>query len=104
EPKTVPFSCSYLLLFFRLRENNAVGRSLLLGEVHADALAAADAHADHGILLIGALQLVGHLGGEYAAGGADGVADGDAAAVDVDLFRVEAQIAPHGVGLAGESF
>ena len=64
-----------------------------LGEVHGDALTAADAHADHCVLLVGAHQFVHDLDGEDAAGCADRMTDGDAAAVDVGLLRVQTQIA-----------
>ena len=47
-------------------------------------------------------ELVGALDGEDGAGGADGVADGDAAAVDVDLLGVKAKVAGDREGLGGK--
>ena len=39
---------------------------------------------------------------DAGAGAADGVADGDGAAVDVELAQVEAQLTAHGHGLSGK--
>ena len=61
-------------------------------EDRGDALAAADAHGDQRVAAAGALQLVDRLDGEDRAGGADRVAERDAAAVRVDLGRIEAEL------------
>src|SRR4029453_16653507 len=87
----------------RRRPPRAAGRLVL--EVLEDAgraLAAADAHGDHAVAGPAAGQLGQELDGELGAGGAHGVAEGDGAAVDVDLVEVEAQLAEDGQGLGGE--
>ena len=77
-------------------------RSALL--VHGgNAHAAADAQRGQAVLGIGALlHLVQQRDDDTGTGSADGVAQGDGAAVDVDLAHVKAQLTGHGDGLGGE--
>src|SRR5579872_917236 len=56
------------------------------------ALAAADAHRDHAVTDFAALHLVGDRADEAGAGHAEGVADRDRAAVDVEFFGVDAEL------------
>jgi hypothetical protein len=51
----------------------------------AGAEAAAAAHRDERVLAVGALELVEGLGDRHRAGAAEGVAEGDGAAVGVTL-------------------
>src|SRR5690606_25614306 len=53
--------------------------------------AAADAHGDHGALDAAALAFLEDVAGHARAAHAEGVADGDGAAVDVVLLRVDAE-------------
>ena len=65
--------------------------------------AAADAQGGQALLGIGPFGHLMEQGDDDAgAGAADRVADGDGAAVDVDLLHVEAQLAGHGDGLGGK--
>ncbi|MPN52862.1 hypothetical protein SDC9_200525 [bioreactor metagenome] len=63
---------------------------------------AANTHGDQGVGLAGALQMGQRLAGKDAAGGAQGVAQGNGAAVGVYLFRVQLQRADAGNGLGGK--
>src|SRR3546814_18092285 len=54
--------------------------------------AAAGAHRDEAALEVAALELVEHGADEHRAGGADRVAEGHRAAVDVDLLAVDLEI------------
>src|SRR5215469_17720806 len=67
-----------------------------------DALAAADAHGDQGVVAAGAVQFVQRLDGQDRSGGADRVAEGDAAAVGVGLVRRQPELSGHGERLGGE--
>ena len=64
--------------------------------------AAADAHGDHHVLGAAALAFLQDVAGQARAGHAEGVADGDGAAVDVVLLRVDAQLVAAVEALAGE--
>src|SRR5688572_20209161 len=64
--------------------------------------AAADAHGDDRVLGAAALAFLQDVAGEPRAGHAEGVADGDGAAVDVVLLRVDAQLVAAVEALAGE--
>src|SRR3546814_11940163 len=55
--------------------------------------AAAGAHRDEAALEVAALELVEHGADEHRAGGADRVAEGHRAAVDVDLLAVDLEVA-----------
>src|SRR5579863_10322658 len=67
-------------------------------------LAAADAHGDDRVLDLAATPgLLEDLAGEPRAGHPERMADGDRAAVDVVLFRVDAQGVAAVETLAGES-
>src|SRR5690606_35598403 len=69
---------------------------------HRHALAAADAHRLQGELLVVELQRVDQRGGDPGARHAEGVADGDGAAVDVQLLQRDAEVAVGGDHLGGE--
>lgn len=66
------------------------------------ALSAANAQRGQAALLACALHLMEEVDGDTATGGAQGVADGDGAAVDVDLRGVPAHDLVHRHGLRGE--
>src|SRR6185437_11995966 len=57
-----------------------------------DAHAAADAQRGQAVALLLALELIDERAQDHAAGGAEGVAHGDGAAVDVDLVHVPAHV------------
>src|SRR5512135_1247889 len=59
---------------------------------HGDPLAAADAHRDQAVALAGAMQFVHRLDRQDAPGGSDRVAQGDGAAVRIDLRGVEPEV------------
>src|SRR3981081_2407728 len=69
---------------------------------HGDALAAADAHAGEAELDVALLHLVEEGDQDAGAAGADGVADGDGAAVDVEAVLGDGELAADGDGLGGE--
>src|SRR4051794_39559283 len=69
-----------------------------------DALAAADAEGDQGGVEVAALQLVEGGAEEHRAGGAEGMAEGDGATVDVDLGGVEVEVADDLERDGGEGF
>src|SRR5215212_7155959 len=66
--------------------------------------AAANAHRDHAVASAAAFELAQDGGGQLRARAAEGVAQGDGAAVDVDAFGVEAQRLDDGERLCGEGF
>src|SRR5690349_18651251 len=68
------------------------------------ALAAADAHGHHAPLGAAALAFLQDVAGAAGAGHAEGVADGDGAAVDVVLLRVDAEAVTAVEALRGEGF
>src|SRR4051794_20685771 len=70
-----------------LRRPNCLGEALDDGDV---GLAAAFAHGLKAVAAAGALELVEQRGHQADAGGTQGVAQGDGAAVDVDLGQVGA--------------
>ena len=71
-------------------------------DAHGDAHAAADAQRGEALLGVAALHLVQQRVEHARAGGADRMADGDGAAVDVDLVGVPAEALVDGAGLGGE--
>src|ERR1044072_5366239 len=84
-------------------------RSSSAGEAISDAfedrrqaLADADAHRRDPVLAAAAAQLTDQGGGEASAGAAERVAEGDRAAVDVELLFVDAELAGAGEHLRGE--
>src|SRR5207247_9437773 len=88
---------------------SAEGRRLQTQESEAledagGAHAAADAHGDHAITRIAALQFADDGGGEFCAGAAEGMAERDGAAVGIDARRVEAGLPDDGQRLSGGSF
>jgi hypothetical protein len=58
---------------------------------HGDALAAADAGGAETVAGVATAQLMDEVSGDAVAGGSEGVAQGDGAAVDVGLVAVEAE-------------
>src|SRR4051812_1324194 len=64
--------------------------------------AAADAHRDHRVTTLAALKLAQDSRGQLRARAAKRVAQGDGAAVDVDLLRVESEFADDGERLRGK--
>src|SRR3954467_6597522 len=73
---------------------------------HRDALADADAHGAEGVTAAAAVELFGGGEGQAGAGHAEGGAEGDGAAVRVDVLGVvgEAELAEHRQSLGSESF
>src|SRR5581483_2413705 len=69
---------------------------------HRNALTAADAEGGEAEMGIAALHLVQEGDEDTGAAGADRVAEGDGAAVDVDLLGVEAKLTHHGHALRRE--
>src|SRR5688572_5720355 len=69
-----------------------VGASRLALEAHGDAHAAADAQCRKALLGVALLHLEQEGGQDSRAGRADRVADGDGAAIDVDLAGVPAEV------------
>src|SRR5258708_6045782 len=61
-----------------------------------------DAHGHQAVSAAPAFELVEELDGELGAGAAEGVAEGNRAAVDVDLLLVEAKLADDRERLRGE--
>ena len=68
------------------------------GSAHA----AADAHGDHAVAHLAASHFLEQRCGEFGAGAAEGMAERDGAAVDVDARRIEAERADDGEGLRGK--
>src|SRR5438445_9628507 len=66
--------------------------------------AAADAHGDHAVASVAALQFADNRGCEFCAGAAKGVAEGDGSAVGIDASAVEAGLLDDGERLRGEGF
>ena len=87
-------------------ERRGRGRLSLGGGLHLEdpsgAHAATDAHADDAVAGAAALHLVEQRRGELGARAAQGGAQGDGAAVDVDLVDVDAELAGAVDRLAGE--
>src|ERR1700712_1843342 len=91
---TLLMSCSWVpLMFWFLVMGGSDGF-----DAHGHAHAAADAQGGKALLGAGPLHLVQQGGQHPRAGSADRVADGDGAAVDVDLGRVQAEAARHAQG------
>ena len=64
--------------------------------------AAADAHRDDRLLGAAALAFHQHVAGETRAGHAEGMADGDGAAIDVVFLRIDAELVAGIEALRGE--
>src|SRR6478735_2069749 len=80
-------------------------RSLVLADAledHRHALAAADAHGDEAGGLVVPVEAVEHRVLQSGAGHAEGVADGDGAAVDVEAVEVDAEVLVGRHDLGGE--
>ena len=71
-------------------------------DAEGDAHAAADAERGEALLGVALLHLVEQGGQDAGAAGADRVADGDGAAVDVDLVGVPAELLADRERLGGE--
>src|SRR5690606_19760343 len=82
----------------------AAGRDPASGqpEERRHPLPAAHAHRDDAVLGLAPVHLGEEVGGDARAGGAERVADGDGATVDVELLVGDAQLALAVVRLAGE--
>src|SRR5262245_10404122 len=78
------------------------GRSIPL-DAHGDGHAAADAERGKTLLGIALLHLVQQRDEHACAGSTDRMADGDGAAIDVDLAGVPGEVLVHCQGLCGES-
>src|SRR3984885_3057531 len=68
-------------------------------DAHGDAHAAADAERGEALFRVALLHLVQQRDEHACAAGADGMADGDGAAIDVHLGRVPAHVLVHRAGL-----
>ena len=75
-----------------IRWISVVQLSIQILEDAGSAHAAADAHADHAKLDVPALHLVDELGGQLGAGAAEGVPQGDGAAVDVGDGFIQSEL------------
>src|SRR3989442_7148850 len=97
-----------------LQKSQKAGRSMLrpykeltrLAAFHCqrDGVAAAEAESGDAALEIAASELVEQRDENARAGSADGMADGDGAAVHVDIFGIELELARDGDGGNGEGF
>src|SRR5215468_11371667 len=76
-------------------------RSLSL-DAHRDAHASPDAEGGEAFLGVALLHLVEQRHKDAGAGGADRMAEGDRAAVDVDLVGIPAEVLVDGAGLRRE--
>ena len=85
------------MIFSSFRASAAV--CLVACDAHRDAHAAADAQGGETLLGIALLHFVQQRHQHARAGGADGVADRDRAAVDVDLGRIPAEVLVDRAGL-----
>src|SRR6476660_9439355 len=86
----------------RLRQPARPEAALTALDAHGDAHAPADAKRGETFLGVAPLHLVQQRDENARAGCADRVADGDGAAIDVDLLGVPAKILVHRAGLRGE--
>src|SRR5918996_31339 len=82
-------------------EPNRAGRSVPL-DTHGNAHAAADAKRGEALFGVLLLHLVKQRNQHARAGSADRMADGDGAAIDIDLADIPAEILVHGERLRGE--
>lgn len=73
-------------------------------DAHRDAHAAANAQRGEALRGLAALQFEDKRVEDAGTGRTDRVADGNRAAIDVDLVRVKTEIAGHSAGLSGEGF
>src|SRR2546425_5404461 len=97
-----------------LQKSQKAGRSMLrpykemtlLPAFHCqgDGVAAAEAESSDAALEVAASELVEQGDENARAGGADGMADGDCAPIDVDFFGIEFQLARDGDGGDGKGF
>src|SRR6267143_1588831 len=85
-----------------LKTGHYIGKISKALEDAGGAHAAADAHGDHAIAGVFALEFADDGGGEFCAGAAERVAEGDGAAVGIDARSVEAGLLDDGEGLRGE--
>ncbi len=83
---------------------NQIAEELPAFDGERDALSAADAECGEAALHVATLHLVNEGHEHAAAGGADGMAERDRAAIDVDLRDVELQFLRDGQRLRGEGF
>jgi hypothetical protein len=78
------------------------GRDSNRFEDRGQALAYAYAHGCYAVPGAAAVELADEGGGETGAGAAEGVTEGDRAAVHVELLFVDAELADAGEDLGGE--
>src|SRR5262245_22761388 len=97
-PPMPPVTYATLLMVFSLPDLS--DRSAFARECHAHA--AADAQRRQTLLCAAPLHLVQQAYQDATSGCADRVAQGDRAAVDVDLRRIPAHFLVDGAGLRGE--
>src|SRR5260370_22274616 len=86
----------FLLLGFSERKAVTSHRTPKLASIQSleytrGAHAAADAHRDHAIASVAALQFAQDAGGQFRAGAAERMAQSDGAAVDVHFVGIESQ-------------
>ena len=96
---------SYRFLQPLLKTNSRNNGCKNLGQVFKNpgrAHAAANAHGDQAVPGAATFHLVEELDGQLGPGAAQGVAQGDGPAVDVDLLRVDTQFPDTGQGLGGK--
>src|SRR5215472_11144901 len=86
-----------------LRESRTAIFSVAL-DGQGDGIAAAEAESGDAALEVAALEFIEQRKEDARAGSADGMAEGDRAAVDVDLIGIEAELARNGNGGDGEGF
>src|SRR6267143_2895136 len=87
-----------------LKTGHYIGKISKALEDAGGAHAAADAHGDHAIAGVFALEFADDGGGEFCAGAAEGVAKGDGAAVGIDARGVKAGLRDDREGLRGKGF
>src|SRR5438309_9613369 len=97
-----------------LQKSQKAGRSMLrpykemtlLPAFHrqGDGVAAAEAESGDAAFEVAASELVEQSDENARAGSADGMTDGDRAAIDIDLFGIEFELARDGDGGDGEGF
>src|SRR5260370_567804 len=66
--------------------------------------AAADAHGDHAVAGVAALEFADDGGGKFCTGAAERMAEGDGAAVGIDAVGIQAGLLDDGQGLRSEGF
>ena len=86
------------------RKNGQLASELEAFEDTGGAHATADAHGDHAVAGVAALQFAHERGGEFGSGAAERMAEGDGAAVGIDARGIQIGLLDDGEGLRGERF